>query len=236
MKLVGYLRVSTEAQLDGYGLEVQREAIERWAKANKHRVVKWCSDEGVSGTLDVTDRAGFGCVIDNLRDGTAQGFAVARLDRLARELFVQEAALGLVWKLGSKAFTVDGGEVLPDDPDDPARTLVRKVLGLVSEYERTMITKRLRDGRRAKKARGGYHSGAPPYGWRTENAQLVRDDREQEGIALMHRLRKQGTSLRDIALDLEDSGFVTKRGESSWSPSAISRALEADQRITARLG
>jgi DNA invertase Pin-like site-specific DNA recombinase len=37
MKLVAYLRVSTEGQAeDGYGLDVQRSQIEKWAKAHTH--------------------------------------------------------------------------------------------------------------------------------------------------------------------------------------------------------
>ena len=49
-ELVAYLRVSTETQLDGLGLDVQRKSIRQWARANRHRVVLWTSDEGVSGS------------------------------------------------------------------------------------------------------------------------------------------------------------------------------------------
>jgi len=49
--LVGYTRVSSDSQVDGYGLEVQRQAIAGWAKANGHRIIEVVSDAAVSGTV-----------------------------------------------------------------------------------------------------------------------------------------------------------------------------------------
>jgi DNA invertase Pin-like site-specific DNA recombinase len=68
-------------------------------------------------------------VLDRLADGTAEGLIVARLDRLARSLTVQEATLGLLWRRGATVFSADNGEVHADDPDDPMRTAIRQVMG-----------------------------------------------------------------------------------------------------------
>ncbi|WP_406502327.1 hypothetical protein [Streptomyces sp. NBC_01602] len=43
------------------------------------------------------------------------GIVAPNLDRLARELVVQEAALAQCWKHGGRAFMADQGEILPDD-------------------------------------------------------------------------------------------------------------------------
>ena len=54
MKLVAYVRVSTIGQVrEGYGLDAERADIRAWAKANHHRIMLWCSDEGVSGANGV---------------------------------------------------------------------------------------------------------------------------------------------------------------------------------------
>ena len=42
MRLVAYLRLSSDSQLDGWGLDAQREAVEQWARAHGHRIVQWC--------------------------------------------------------------------------------------------------------------------------------------------------------------------------------------------------
>ena len=68
MKLVAYLRVSTDSQVDRYGLDAQRQDVERWCKAHDHKVVKWCVDEGVSGTVDALDRPGLACALQALED------------------------------------------------------------------------------------------------------------------------------------------------------------------------
>jgi DNA invertase Pin-like site-specific DNA recombinase len=57
VKLVAYVRVSTIGQVrEGYGLDAQRADIRTWAKANHHRIMLWCSDEGVSGANGVDRR------------------------------------------------------------------------------------------------------------------------------------------------------------------------------------
>lgn len=225
MKLVGYLRVSTRAQVeDGFGLPVQRSAIKKWAKATGDRVVAWHSDEGLSGTKEFFDRPGLTEALQTVHDGTVEGLVISRLDRLARALTVQEAALAHVWRCGGRVFSVDGGEVLQDDPDDPMRTAMRQMVGVFGQLERAMITKRLRDGRRHKASTGGYAHGAPGLGFVAVDGKLIRDSREQTIVARIIELQQQGASLRDIAIRLEEEEHRPKRSE-KWHPETIRRVL-----------
>ncbi len=137
---MGYPRVSTEGQANGNGLDTQRSEITRRAKGSRHRIVRWCSDEGVSGTVGVDDREGLGCAIAAVESAKAEGVVVARLDRIARALHVQEAALAHIWRAGGTAFTADGGVVQQDDPDDPMRKGMRLMMDVFAEIERDMIT------------------------------------------------------------------------------------------------
>ena len=137
MNLVGYVRVSSEGQADGYGPDVQEHSIRAWCKSHDHRLVTITSDVGVSGTKPADERPGLSEALDMLRPPPmavekrrAAGLVIARLDRLARELTVQEAIFGLVWRDGGSVFTADYGEVLADDPDDPMRTALRQVAGV----------------------------------------------------------------------------------------------------------
>lgn len=225
MRLAGYLRVSTDGQAeDGYGLDVQRGAIKRWAKANGHVIERWCSDEGVSGTIDALDRDGLSCVLGAIESGKAKGLVIARLDRLARSLTVQEAALAHVWRAGGVVYTVDTGEIAQDDPDDPMRTAMRQMIGVFSELERAMITKRMRDGRKEKASRGGYAGGRPALGFRAENRELVADDSEQAALQRIYDLRDTGMSLRQIASCLADEKLSPKKSD-RWHPESIRQIL-----------
>jgi DNA invertase Pin-like site-specific DNA recombinase len=226
VKLAAYLRVSTDRQADeGYGLDVQRAAIRRWAKAHGHRVTTWCADEGVSGALEALDREGLTSALGAVESGKAEGVVVARLDRLARLLTVQEATIALVWKLGGRIFTADGGEVLRDDPDDPMRTAMRQMQGVFAQLERAQVVARLRAGRRQKAEAGGYACGAPPFGHRAEDRELVADEAEQAAIKRARALRRRGRSLRAIGETLDAEGFHPRRA-ARWHPQGVARILD----------
>jgi DNA invertase Pin-like site-specific DNA recombinase len=234
MDLVGYLRVSSEGQLDGYGLDRQERDIRRWAKANGHRLVHWCRDEGRSGALDVADRPGLACAVDTISSGLAKGVIVGNIDRLARALTVQEAALALIWKLGGSVFTAEAGEVPQDDPDDPMRTAIRQVMGVFAELDRKNVTKRLRDGRRAKAASGKKSVGAYGYGYRGAGKGRERDaapdPSEQVAVRRIVELRQEGASYRQIAAELDAEGLPPRRAE-HWSPMSVRSVVERTKAV-----
>lgn len=240
LTLVPYLRVSTRDQLDGYGLDIQEQACADFGARTGASLLDACRDEGITGT-DTLDREGLACAISLVQDGIADGILVPSLSRLARRLDVQEAVLALVWSAGGRVFTVedDGAEVRPDDSDDPMRTFARKLFGLVHELEAATVAKRLRDGRKAKAARGGYAGGAPAYGQRAAQRELAEDDQETAVLAQMRAWQAEGVSLRAIADRLNAEEIPTKRG-GRWHPTTVARLLnpqarENDRQTAARL-
>jgi len=227
MRLAAYLRVSTDRQAEeGLGLEVQEQAIRAWARSNGHRVVGWHSDEGISGSNGLEHREGLADALEMLKAGTARGLVVYRLDRLARDLVLQEQLLADVRRNGADVFSTSTAEAsyLTDDPDDPSRKLIRQVLGAVNEYERAMIALRLRSGRRHKHDNGGYAYGAPPYGYRAQGRQLIEHPEEQSALRRMRQLRTEGGSYRHIAATLQAEGHRPKRG-SLWYPMTVRQIL-----------
>jgi len=227
MRAVAYLRVSTDRQAEhGLGLDVQERTVRAWARKQGHRLVAVHTDAGVSGSNGLGSRVGLADALEQVRDGRADGIVVARLDRLARDLIVQEQALAEVRRLGGDVWSCAPGEAayLVDDPDDPSRKLIRQVLGAVSEYERSMVSLRLRSGRRRKAERGGFAYGSPPLGKRAEGGALVDDPDEAATVQRIAELRGEGRSLRAIAAVLEAEGRRTKRG-GRWQPATISRVL-----------
>jgi DNA invertase Pin-like site-specific DNA recombinase len=227
MKVAAYLRVSTDAQAEhGLGLDVQRQAIRAWASQHGHRIASWHSDEGVSGSNGLDSREALPDAVGEIREDRAGGLVVYRLDRLARDLILQETLLAEIATIGGLVFSTMPGEqdVITDDPDDPSRRLIRQVLGAVSEYERSLIRLRLRNGRRRKHERGGYAYGSPPLGWRTEARELVPEASEQAAVARARQLREAGGSVRTIAAALTAEGHRPKRG-GTWHPETIRRIL-----------
>jgi DNA invertase Pin-like site-specific DNA recombinase len=224
MRLVSYLRVSTTGQLDGYGLDVQREHIRTWAKANGHKVIAEYSDV-VTGKADVGDRPGLLEAVQMVRrPPEAQGIVVGKLDRLARALTVQEAILSLVWREGGHVFTAEDGEVLVDDPDDPMRCAIRQVQGVFAELDRKTVVKRLRDGRRAKAEAGRHAVGQYAYGFEGAGKGRERDaaprEDEQAAVRRIVELRGQGASFRAIAATLDEEGLAPRKA-AAWSAMSV---------------
>lgn len=235
MKLVAYLRVSSVAQLDGFGLDVQEAAIRKWARAHGHKIVgEPITDKGVSGATDAVDRPGLTEALRMVRGNTAHpaaadGIIVARLDRLARALTVQEAALALVWRDGAHVFAADTGEIMRDDPDDPMRTALRQMVGIFAELDRRTTVKRMRDGIRAKAAEGRHATGQYRYGYEGAGKGRARDAApradEQAAVARIVELRTAGEPYRAIAATLDAEGLRPRRA-ASWSAMAVRSVVQ----------
>ncbi len=226
MKLVALLRVSTIGQVkDGLGLPTQERMVKAWARSSGHKLVAIISENGKSGVLPVDERPQLLEALAMIKRGEGEGLLVTSLDRLARALTNQEAILGAVWGMGGKVFTVDGGEVLADDVDDPMRTAMRQMAGVFAQLDRALVIKRLRNGRLTKKAAGGHSVGRAPYGWRASEGELVEDSAEQAIVAQMVAWSGEGVVLADIAQRLNEAGTASKAGK-KWFPMTISRVLQ----------
>ncbi|WP_299052141.1 recombinase family protein [uncultured Nocardioides sp.] len=222
-----YLRVSTAGQVESESLPAQERDCRVWAEAQGHKVAGVFSDPGRSGTLPAGDRPGLTAALDALTTGTIDGLVMRDLDRLARQLTIQEVVLAQVWARPNTAVFTLGGEVPRDDPDDPMRTFARQVMGAAAELERSMLVKRMRDGRRYKAEQGQHANGPAPYGWRSVNGDLRSVQDEQVALGVMRRLAAQGWSHARIAAALREGGHPTKRG-GAWSPPVVSRILARD--------
>lgn len=226
MRVVAYVRVSSAHQQEAYGPEVQREAIRKWAKAGGHKIVSWETDV-ISGASELRDRAGWCGAAALVKTGDAQGVVVARLDRLARDVMVQELLLRKLSDLGGIVLSTreNENEMLNGESKDPSRKLVRVIMGAISEYDREMTVDRLAAGRAAKAARGGYAHGALPYGYRSANGKLVPVPAEQKALTAMKAMSAQGVPVNEIARALTAEGHRTKRG-GRWCGATVARILK----------
>lgn len=239
IRLVMVRRVSTVGQsTDGYGLDAQETDCKRWNRdspAGGHRIVHSVVDgdkTSTSGKSTLDEREGLMDAVQWIADGRADGILAPNLDRLARELTVQEAVLSYVWALGGRVFTADHGEHLEDDETDPMRTAMRQMRGVFHQLDRGLIRKRLREGRQAKGEQGGYAFGAPRFGQQALDGGLVADGDEQKAIALMQRWQVEGLSVRAICRRLNEEQIPAKRG-GRWHPTTVARLLDPAARTAA---
>ena len=218
------MRVSTAEQLEGFGLDIQRSKIREWGKSHEASLVAVLADEGQSGGNRPRRSSGTRRSSRAHREGRGFCLVVYRFDRLARDLALQETIHARLEAIGATVVSVTEPAATSDDA---TRTLMRQILGAVSQYERALIRGRMLSGKAAKKAVGGYVGGKPPYGFRAVGGELVPDERESELVALIRRLRKGGASYRDISGELTEAGYATRRG-TSFNPAQVRAIVVRD--------
>jgi DNA invertase Pin-like site-specific DNA recombinase len=218
---IAYLRVSTAEQVEGFGLAVQERAIREYCKPHGLRLVALYRDEGQSGSNGLDDRTGLAEALIELEARHASALVVYRLDRLARDLLLQETLIAKLQRVGSEIISVTEPDIRGGDP---TRDLVRQVLGAISQYERAVIRGRMVAGKAAKVRAGGYGGGRPPYGMRAANRELEPDPEEAAMVTLARQLHKKGNSLREIGQALTEAGYEPRSG-TSWHPNTVRRML-----------
>lgn len=226
MKAFSYLRVSGKGQVDGDGFERQRQAIAKRAKADGFEVVREFIDAGISGTKDMDERPALSDLFAAIVGNGVRVVLIERADRLARDVMVGEILLSQFREEGVKVIEAESGiDLTADDPDNATATLVRQILAVVAQFEKTSIVAKLRKARARKRAEHGRCEGRKPYGERHG---------EQEAIARMRQLRRKpiGKSKRmsfaKIASVLQAEGFKTRTGE-AWAASSIRFILSKKQ-------
>ena len=140
-KAFGYLRTSGKGQIGNDGFPRQREAISRYAKANKIEIVKEFGDEAITGTVDAMDRPGLTDLFVALKANGVRTVIVENATRLARDLMISEIILAEFRKIGVKVISADGGVDLTIGNDEPTGKLIRQILGAVSEWEKCALSK-----------------------------------------------------------------------------------------------
>lgn len=227
MRAVAYARVSSDQQVEGYGIDAQIAAARAWCRAHGVRLVAIAIDEGISGAADPADRHGLVDAIAHIRSKRADVLVVYRLDRLARDLVMQEQLLAEVHRAGGRVHSTSPSEdgVLEDDPGDPTRALIRMVLGAVAQYERSMIRLRTAAGKARKGDMGGYTGGRPPYGWRAREGELEPSPPEQAVVKRIRRLYHDGLSIRAIAAELNADGIGRADRGGQWQFEQVRRVL-----------
>ncbi|MGI8844835.1 MAG: recombinase family protein [Thermoleophilaceae bacterium] len=206
MRVVGYVRVSTEEQgLSGAGLEAQRAAILAEARRRGWEVVETFEDRGYSAR-DLK-RPGVQAALDALERGQGAALVVAKLDRLSRSMIDFTGLMARATKESWALVALDCAV----DTTTPAGEAMAHVLATFAQFERRLIGQRTKDALAIKRGEG-VRLGRPPA-ISPELAERIRQE------------RAAGLTLRQIAERLTEDGVPTPRGGREWRPSSLERLL-----------
>lgn len=216
-----YLRVSTEEQVEQYGLDVQREKTAAMATVKGWTVTAVYSDEGISGTKTEAERPGLAALLDAVEAGEVDAVIVAALDRLGRKTKI---ILDLVDRLAARGVLfVSCRESL--DTSTAAGQFVLTIFAGLAQLERDQIVERTTAGRNARGRKDGEKGGRLPLGYvRSDNGPQV----DPVGAVIARRIfakRQASLTLQRIADELNEGRILTPRG-TIWHPSSVRAVLE----------
>jgi len=218
MKAHAYLRVSGKGQIEGDGFPRQLKAVREYATAHDIQIVRVFREEGVSGTTDSVDRPAWSELMTVLHSNGVRTIVIERLDRLARDLMVQETIIADLQKNGFDLISVAEPDLMATDP---TRILVRQMMGAVAQYEKSQIVLKLRGARLRKRTKEGRCEGRKPYGFY---------DGEVEVVERLKALRATGMGFDRIAAQLNTEGLKTRTGK-PWHGVVVNRILTGKGQI-----
>jgi DNA invertase Pin-like site-specific DNA recombinase len=153
-KFVGYVRVSTLTQVEGHSLDFQKEAIERYCKANGFGLDKFYIDEGVSGAKY---RPEFEKVMKRItEDKEIKGIVVYDFFRFGRSVDDLRHNVYKVDEAGKRFVSIKENI----DISTKFGRLMLTLLAGIAEFERETIMERMQAGKEWAKVHGT-KSGKP---------------------------------------------------------------------------
>ena len=207
---VAYSRVSGKGQVDGHGFERQEEEVRTYCKREGLNLIATYREEGVSGVTDETDRPAFQSMIADLLANGCRTVIVEGLDRLARELRIQEALLAYLAAKGVTLISARTGENVTEALlEDPMRAAMVRMQGVFSQLEKELLVKKLRKSRQAKAAATGKCEGRKPV-----------QESCPEAWKLIKKLRGAQVKYVAIANELNTKGIMNSVGK-PWTASSV---------------
>ncbi len=205
-----YVRQSTGAQVQE-NLESQRRQYELVDLAHRYgfrdvAVIDADLGRSASGTMD---RPGFRDLVGRICEGTVGAVFCLEASRLARNGRDWHHLLELCGLVG--AFVVDGDGV--HNPALPNDRLLLGLKGTMSEFELSLIRKRLVDAAVAKAKRGELRIGVPVgYLWSRDDGLMMDPDRRiQDAIRTVFRLFERLGSATQVLLHMRREGILFPR-------------------------
>ena len=218
IKCFAYLRVSSIGQTQGDGYDRQFIACETYAKSNGYEIVE-VFRESITGKSELEDRPALSELFAALEENGIKTVIIEKVDRLARDLMIQESIIGDMQKHGYTLISIAEPDLCSTDP---SRILIRQIFGALAQYDRAMIVLKLRGARQRMKTKLGRCEGRKRFGEKPG---------EDAVLHQMRSLKAAGLSCDRIADALNANGVPargTKKKTGPWLGCTVNRILKRE--------
>ncbi|WP_239017039.1 recombinase family protein [Sphingomonas ginkgonis] len=209
-----YTRKSTERGLDQAvtSLDLQREVCHSYIKSQAHR--RWrelpgrYDDGGYSGST--LARPALAALLTDIEAGRVDLVVVYKIDRLTRSLLDFVRLIDVFERHDATFVSVTQNF----DTSDSLGRLILNILLTFAQFERELMSDRVRDKKAALLKNGLFAGGLPPFGYLVEpGGRLVIDPERAPLVAELFE-RYEITPLRELVRDLQQRGITTRRWRS----------------------
>lgn len=209
-----YTRKSTTAglELEVNSLEAQREVCQAYIKCQAHR--NWVElphrydDGGFSGGH--LERPALKRLLGDIEAGRIDVVVIYKIDRLSRSMTDFVRLMDVLSTYGASFVSV----TQTFDTSDSMGRMVLNILLTFAQFERELMSDRVRDKKATLARRGYFVGGTPPFGFdRTRSGKLVAVPERAELVReLFRRFPKE--SACQLAADFRARGITTPRYKS----------------------
>ena len=126
----------------------QRHSVFSYTDPKGLNVVREFYDKGVSGTLDVLNRPSFMEMLNYCEENKISTIVFESADRLSRDLIIMETGFQYLTSLGYKLISVSSPDSFIENT--PTSTMIRQVLGVISQFEKSNLVEKLKVDRKMK--------------------------------------------------------------------------------------
>jgi site-specific DNA recombinase len=222
-RAVGYFRVSSEEQVEGYSISAQERAYRQYCEAHGYTSVSEYRDEGKSARTDnIKRRPGFAQMLQDAQEGMFDVIVVHKMDRFSRSLRVAVQAFEQLGKSNVGLASVSEPNL---DYSTPQGKLFMHMLWALAQFYSDNLAQEVRKGKGERRQQGLYN-GLLPFGvFKDGEESIPKPDKRDVGLAdnrtnydglvLIFQMAADGETCKAIAEELNRLGYRTTGNKGS---------------------
>ncbi len=215
-RVYGYVRVSTENQLENYSIEEQMQRIRSYCDAKGWTLLKIYTDGGYSGGN--VNRPALQSMLAAIKLGGADAVVVYKLDRLSRS---QKDTMAL---LEDELLAYNTDFISINENFDTSSSFGKAMIGILSifaQLEKDQITERFTMGRIGRGKAGYFHGGGnAPTGYDYVDGELIVNEFEAQAVKNIFSMFLSGKRINQIET------LIAQKYGGSWTATKVRNILQ----------
>ena len=222
MKAAIYTRISTDnqAEVELNSCETQETKIRSFISSQDSiQVYKVYSDQGYSGAS--IERPALSEMLDDIQNNRIDLVISYKIDRLTRSPRDFYQLIEIFEKYNVSFISITERF----DTSTPSGRLLRNIMLTFAQFERELISERIRDKMLERAKKGMFSGGRVPIGYKRENKKLVIEPKEAEVVKTIYMSFLSNPSIGEIYSNLKERKLFN-RINLPFSKTAITTVLD----------